>query len=324
MFRLAIMEIFHTPVLLQECLEFLAPEKPNAVMVDGTLGEGGHSAAFLSRFPDLTVFGIDADAEIQKRAQQRLSEFGNRIRFYHLWSDDFFKNNPLEQKFDIILLDLGISIFHYAASQRGFSFSNDETLDMRLNLHTKRSAADLVASLNEKDLADMIFQYGEERYSRRIARSIVERRSIKPIKTSKDLADVIFQTVPPKYRYGRLHPATRTFQALRIAVNGELERLPRLLELAFQALAAGGKLGVITFHSLEDRIVKQYFRTLSKTFLESENMPIVDTERRYCATLVNKKAIQASEEEVTQNPPSRSAKLRVIKRNGICSDGVVE
>ena len=317
------MEVFHTPVLLRECLELLAPEKSNALMVDGTLGEGGHTEAFLSRFSDLTVYGVDADAEIQKRARQRLSGFGSRIEFYNLWSDEFFENNPSEKRFDVILLDLGISIFHYAASQRGFSFSCNEALDMRLNARTKNSAADLIASLNEKELADMIFQYGEERYSRRIARKIVERRKVKAITTSGDLADVVFNSVPSKYRYGRLHPATRTFQALRIAVNGELERLPRLLDLAFHSLADGGKLGVITFHSLEDRIVKQYFRKLSKTFLECENMPIVDTEKKFVASLVSKKAIQASEDEVAKNPPSRSAKLRVIKRNGANSVGSV-
>lgn len=309
------MVVFHTPVLLNECLEYLAPEKPNALMVDATLGEGGHSYAFLSRFKDLTVYGLDADCEIQKTAKERLAEFGGRIKFFNTWSDDFFKANIMEVKFDIILIDLGISIFHYSASHRGFSFSNDEVLDMRLNANTRKTARDLIATLSEKDLADIIFKFGEERYSRQIARKIVERRKTKAITSSKDLADIIFNAVPPKYRYGRLHPATRTFQALRIEVNSELERLPKLLELAFEALAVGGKLGVISFHSLEDRIVKHHFRTLSKTFVEKENMPIQNNGEKFLASLLTKKAIQASEEEIRANSPSRSAKLRVIKKN---------
>ncbi|MEL3907515.1 MAG: 16S rRNA (cytosine(1402)-N(4))-methyltransferase RsmH [Treponemataceae bacterium] len=308
------MVVFHTPVLLNECLEYLAPEKPNALMVDATLGEGGHSYAFLSKFPDIRIYGLDADCEIQKRAEERLQKFGDRIKFFNVWSDDFFKTN-IEKSFDIILIDLGISVFHYSASNRGFSFSRDETLDMRLNANTGKSAGDLIANLSEKDLADIIFKFGEERYSRRIARKIVERRKTKAITSSKDLADIIFNAVPPKYRYGRLHPATRTFQALRIEVNSELERLPKLLELAFESLAEGGKLGVISFHSLEDRIVKHYFRTLSKTFVEKENMPIQDNGENFLATLLTKKPIQASEEEVRANSPSRSAKLRVIKKN---------
>lgn len=310
------MEIFHKAVLLHECLKLLAPEEPDALMIDGTLGEGGHSFAFLSQFNDLTVYGVDADREIQERAKLRLKDFSGRVKFFNAWTDDFLKNYTEEKKPHIILLDLGISVFHYAASHRGFSFSSDEKLDMRLNSKTKKTAADLIAQLSEKELADMIYRYAEERYSRQIARRIVEKRKEAPIETARELAELIFNAVPPKYRYGRIHPATRTFQALRIAVNSELDRLPRLLSLSFGLLASGGKLGVISFHSLEDRIVKHYFRELAKTVVEKNFQPINKTERNKnaVAVLLTKKPVTATDEECAANPPSRSAKLRVIQK----------
>lgn len=319
------MQIFHRPVLLNECLDLLAPEAEHQLMVDGTLGEGGHSEAFLRRFKTLSIIGVDADSKIQSVAKERLKPFGERIHFITNWSDVFFSTYVFEQKPSIILLDLGISIFHYEAAERGFSFLADEPLDMRLSNGLKTSASDIVNKLAEKDLADVIFKYGEEHFSRRIAHSIVEQRKVTPITSSKQLADIIFSAVPSKYRYGRLHPATRTFQAIRIAVNGELDRLPALLELAFATLEDGGKLGVISFHSLEDRIVKHYFRELSKkpienndgkSFAQKTNVPIVEKETRFLGTLVTKKGVKPSETEVAENSPSRSAKLRVIRKNG--------
>lgn len=308
------MKVFHKPVLLHECLNLLAPEKPNSLMIDGTLGEGGHSYAFLSQFLDLTVYGIDADAEIQKRAEERLAVFKKRLKLFNMWTDDFLRNYSESKKPDIILLDLGISIFHYLASNRGFSFSSDERLDMRLNTKTGKTALDIVNKESEKELSDLIYKYGEERYSRQIATSIVEKRKEAKIETAKQLAEIIFNAVPIRYRHGRLHPATRTFQALRIAVNGELDRLPELLSLAFKVLNEGGKLAVISFHSLEDRIVKQYFRELSKTLVENEIKPINKKEKKFLARLLTKKPITAGDEELAENPPSRSAKLRIIQK----------
>lgn len=307
------MKVFHTPVLLEECLTFLACDKADGLMVDGTLGEGGHTEAFLKKFPSLTVYGVDADSAIQAVAKERLAEFKNRVRFFNCWSDVFFKTYSFEKKPDVILLDLGISSFHYQASMRGFSFSSEEPLDMRLDTGYRISASDLVNGMGERELADIIFKYGEERYSRRIAQAIIAARKNGRIETAKQLADIIFNAVPAQYRYGHLHPATRTFQALRIAVNGELDRLPSLLESAFKCLAAGGRLGVITFHSLEDRIVKRYFKSLSTPSTEDENMPKQKVGRAV-GILLTKKAIMPTDAEVRQNAPSRSAKLRVIEK----------
>ena len=263
------MEIVHTPVLLRECLDFLSPVgepyEKNAFMIDSTLGEGGHTNAFLSKYPELKICGVDADSVIQQRAKERLSCFGDRIRFFNGWFNDFYSSYPAEMpKPDLILFDLGISVFHYEKSNRGFSFRYDETLDMRLNENGTLSAFDIVNSYSEKDLADLIFLYGEEKLSRRIASAIVEARSVSEISSSKSLAEIIYNCVPEKYRHGAIHPATRTFQALRIAANDELGHLPKALFDAFNCLNAGGKMGVITFHSLEDRIVKNFFRNLGK------------------------------------------------------------
>lgn len=309
------MEIIHTSVLLQECLSLLAPEKPGALMVDGTLGEGGHTEAFLSAFPDLRVVGIDADIMIQARARERLSPFGERVVFYPGWSDAFFAEYPSDaKKPDIILIDLGISLFHYEKSGRGFSFRSEEPLDMRLDPSSGESAADIVNTMRESDLADLIYQFGEEQYSRRIARSICEARATSRFATARSLADCIYAAVPAQYRHGKIHPATKTFQALRIAVNEELSRLPRLLNLAFGTLAPDGKLGLITFHSLEDRIVKNVFREWGKACTCPPEAPICKCGGKPKAELLTKKAVSASDEEVSRNPPSRSAHLRVVRK----------
>lgn len=309
------MEIIHTSVLLQESLTHLAPENPHSLMIDGTLGEGGHSEAFLEAFPDLRIIGIDADVRIQSRARERLSPYGERMCFYPGWSDNFFKDYPTdEKKPDIILLDLGISLFHYEKSGRGFSFRSDEPLDMRLDPLSGESAADIVNTMKETELADLIYQFGEERYSRRIAKVICEKRSASKFATAKALADCIYSAVPSDYRHGRIHPATKTFQALRIAVNEELTRLPRLLSLALDVLVPGGKFGVITFHSLEDRIVKNYFRTMSKACICPPEVPICKCGGRPKVDLLTRKSISPSEEEISLNPPSRSARLRIVRK----------
>ncbi len=309
------MEVVHKPVLLEECLNFLKPFESDNLFVDGTLGEGGHSEAFLNRYPQLTVIGIDADSKIQGVAKQRLASFGERIRFVNSWSDDFFENYPAElAKPNLILIDLGISVFHYNKSGRGFSFNSTEPLDMRLNSGSEITAADIVNSYNEKELADLIFNLSEERYSRRIAAAILAKRAELKFSTAKELADCIFYAVPKNYRHGKIHPATKTFQALRIAVNGELDRLPRLLELSFSVLAEQGRLGVISFHSLEDRIVKLYFRELAKSCTCPKNVPICKCGAKPRALLITKKAVKASAAEIKDNPPSRSARLRVVQK----------
>lgn len=313
------MEIVHTPVLLEETLKYLSPVgesfEDNPFMVDSTLGEGGHTFAFLTKFENLHIIGLDADRNIQARAKERLAVFGDRMNFHLGWFNDFYANYPTElPKPNIILFDLGISVFHYEKSGRGFSFRYDEKLDMRLNDSEGKSARDLVNSMRENDLADLIFNYSEERYSRRIARAIVECRENAPIETSKDLADVIYRSVPAAYRHGALHPATKTFQALRIAVNKELTRLPEALNSAFDCLQVGGKMGVITFHSLEDRIVKNTFRNWAKACSCPPEQPICTCGGKPKAELLTRKPVGPTEEEVEQNSPSRSAKLRVVRK----------
>ena len=314
------MEFVHTPVLLEECLNRLSPEgeafESNAFMIDATLGEGGHSFAFLSRFPTLNIAGIDADAVIQQRARKRLSKFGERMRFYNGWFNEFFENYPQEfPKPNIILFDLGISVFHYECSGRGFSFRYEEELDMRLKPDAENeSAADIVNTMSEEDLANLIYLYGEEKLSRKIAHSIVEARRGGRIESSKALADIIFNAVPSSYRYAAIHPATRTFQALRIAVNKELKRLPESLHNAFNLLKVGGKMGVITFHSLEDRIVKNYFRNLGKACVCPPELASCRCGGIPCAQVLTKKPIEPGVDEIRENSPSRSAKLRVVRK----------
>ncbi len=313
------MEIVHTPVLLRECLDFLSPVgepyEKNAFMIDSTLGEGGHTNAFLSKYPELKICGVDADSVIQQRAKERLSCFGDRIRFFNGWFNDFYSSYPAEMpKPDLILFDLGISVFHYEKSNRGFSFRYDETLDMRLNENGTLSAFDIVNSYSEKDLADLIFLYGEEKLSRRIASAIVEARSVSEISSSKSLAEIIYNCVPEKYRHGAIHPATRTFQALRIAANDELGHLPKALFDAFNCLNAGGKMGVITFHSLEDRIVKKFFRNLGKECVCPPEFAECRCGGKQCAEILTRKPVCPGEEEIKVNSPSRSAKLRVVRK----------
>ena len=309
----------HTPVLLAECLEELSPVgepfEKDAFMVDSTLGEGGHTEAFLQRYPGLKICGVDADQAIQARARERLSAFGGRVFFYNGWFNDFYSNYPQDlPKPNLILFDLGISIFHYELSGRGFSFRNDEPLDMRIDPSKGRSAADIVNQAGERELADLIYLYGEEKLSRRIAAAIVEARACGKIESSAALAGIVEKAVGGRYAREKIHPATRTFQALRIAVNDELGHLPKALFDAFNVLEAGGKMGVITFHSLEDRIVKNFFRNLAKQCVCPPNAPKCVCEGRPCAEILTKKPLGPTDQEVKVNSPSRSAKLRVARK----------
>ena len=313
------MEIVHTPVLLQECLDYLSPAgepfEKHALMIDSTLGEGGHSFAFLSKFPGLSIIGLDADKNIQTRARERLAPFGERMNFFNGWFNDFYENyDKTGRRPDLILFDLGISVYHYEKSGRGFSFRQDEPLDMRLNASEGESAGDIVNGWKEEALANMIYLYSDEKMSRRIARAIVEARTAGKITSSKALADLIWDAVPASYRYGQIHPATRTFQALRIAVNSELRRLPLALHSAFNVLNEGGKMGVITFHSLEDRIVKNYFRNLGKQCVCPPQQAVCSCGGRPCAEVLTRKPVEPTSEEVKSNSPSRSAKLRVVRK----------
>lgn len=293
------MQYVHCPVMKDEVLQFLVPNRADAIMVDCTLGEGGHSELFLSKYPDLKVIGLDRDDAIRAKAENRLSVFGDRFEAKATWFDDFWKNYD-GPKVDLVLFDLGISVFHYEESGRGFSFRKSEDLDMRLNANNGFSAKDIVNTYAEEDLANVIYNYGEERYSRRISKAICEYRKQKSIEKTDELAEIIFNAVPGEYRHRRIHPATKTFQALRIEVNGELDRIESSLDNAIKALLPGGRIGVITFHSLEDRPVKWFFK---------KHTDVVE--------ILTKKPVVPTEEECRTNSPSRSAKLRVVEKRSI-------
>jgi 16S rRNA (cytosine1402-N4)-methyltransferase len=297
-----------------EVKQYLIPptDRPS-VMVDCTTGEGGHTHMMLSEYPLLSVYGLDCDTHIQEKAKNRMKEFGDRFIPVHTWFNDYFDNYQGEP-IDLVLFDLGISIFHYAESERGFSFKKEEKLDMRLNDQSPLTASDIVNKYKEEDIANIIYKYGEERYSRRIARAICESRAEKEIVNANDLEDIIFKAVPAAYKHGRIHPATRTFQALRIEVNKELDRIEPALRGAVKALRPGGRIAVITFHSLEDRIVKWTFKDLARKCTCPPEQMRCTCGGKAAIKIINKKPIVATDEENKLNPPSRSAKLRIIEK----------
>ncbi len=279
----------HLPVLPQEVIVGLAVS-PGGHYLDTTVGGGGHSRLILEAAADVRVTAIDQDEDALAAARKELAEFGDRIQFIHSnFADYEFPPNT----FDGILADLGVSSYHLDKAERGFSFRQAANLDMRMDRGRSLTAADVINNWDEAELADIFFKYGEERLSRRIARRIVERR---PLHTTTELAEAIASSVPPKYRYGRIHPATRVFQALRIVVNDELKSLETFLDKAPNALVPGGRIAIISFHSLEDRPVKHGLR----------NSPLLK--------VLTKKPIIATEEEISQNPRSRSAKLRIAQK----------
>ncbi len=307
--------IVHTSVMREEAFRYLVSEESRGLYIDATLGEGGHAEYFLENNRNIAMAGVDADRSIMQVAQRRLARFGDRIRFYPMWFNQFFADYPDElPRPEGVLFDLGISTFHYERGMRGFSFGRDEKLDMRLDEGLEISAADIVNEYPENELADLIFEYGEERLSRPIARAISRARRGGAISSSRQLAEIIWNAVPPSYRYGRIHPATRTFQALRIAVNGELARFEQALELGLSTLKVGGRLAVIAFHSLEDRIAKQFFREKNKSCTCPPEWPMCKCGGRRIVDILTRKPVRATEEEVQRNAPSRSARLRVIEK----------
>ncbi len=323
----------HTSVLLQESLTLLSVPHEPVLMIDATLGLAGHSIAFLEKYPGLQLIGVDADASMLEEAEKRLYPYKNRCTLVHQFFDDFFINfSKGGQKADIILFDLGVSMVHFKEARRGFGLMEDETLDMRLNAETGRTALELLEMSSERDLVRILKQYGEEQYAVPIARAIIRARDAHELKTAKELAELVKQIVPARVRYGKIHPATKTFQALRIAVNDELGRIERALEPALRTLAPLGCIGVISFHSLEDRIVKQTFaRYVQKKSVNkyadqksskiAQKTPIssIDAHREsnlLALELLVKKPVIASQEETRQNPASRSAKLRAARRIG--------
>jgi len=292
------MGVKHVPVLVEEVMTFLRCEAGHTY-VDATLGGGGHASEILKRTaPDGVLIGMEWDEDALSEATSALKPFGDRVRifrenFVHL--PDLIKGESV----DGILFDLGLSSIQLEKEGRGFSFRGESPLDMRMDQRMDRTAADLVDHLALEELESIISHYGEERWAKRIARAIVQEREREPIRTTGALSQVIYRAIPKRFHSRRIDPATRTFQALRIKVNEELENLRKILDTGWKILKRGGRICVISFHSLEDRMVKEAFRRLEK---EGE------------VRVLTKKPVTPSEEEQKRNPRSRSAKLRCAER----------
>ncbi len=302
--------IQHEPVLLEEVLDGLNL-RPNSRCIDGTVGAGGHARGILERSaPNGQLLGLDADPEAIHYVEEILRPFAARVTWRNA---SFAKMGSIAgalgfESVDGILLDLGISSRQLDNPERGFSFREKGPLDMRMDPNQRQTAADLVNDLEVEELARVIWLYGEERYSRRIARAIVAAR---PIETTEELATLVERTIG---RREKIHPATRTFQALRIATNRELEALEQALPQARDLLKPGGRLAVISFHSLEDRLVKRFFQQEARDCICPVDAPICTCQHRASLRIITRKPVQATPEEIDRNPRSRSAKLRIAER----------
>ncbi len=303
-------ETTHIPVLYHEVLAFLQPQ-PNGLFIDGTLGTGGHTVGILkASAPDGRVLAFDHDAEAIRFTRKRLLEYGDRVTYVNA---NYAKMGILAPDYgfdevDGILLDLGLSSRQLANGRRGFSFNKEGPLDMRYDTTSGTTAADLINNIPESDLSEILWRFGEVRQSRRMAELIVNNR---PLYTTTELAKLISSRFPQK---GRKHPATQAFQAIRIAVNQELEAVEQGVQAATRLLKNGGRLAVISFHSLEDRFVKRHFRELSRDCICPPQQTICTCGGKANYQLVNRKVVKASEKEIGENPRSRSARLRVIER----------
>jgi len=303
----------HEPVLFKEILEFLQPNRPDGTLVDATVGLGGHSEALLERHPDIRLVGIDRDPEALERSKERLSRFGDRVtlaRGRHESLIDILKQSNVAT-ISGLLADLGVSSMQLDDASRGFSFRFEGPLDMRMG-REGTSAADLVNTLDERELATILRDYGEEPMARRIARAIVEARTEAPIETTSRLAEIIRSV--KRARPHDIDPSTLTFQALRIAANEELTGLDRFIDDAVSVLESGARIAVISFHSLEDRIVKRAFRRLEGECTCPPGMPVCGCGATEIVKILTGRPVTASEEEERRNPRSRSAKLRVAEK----------
>ena len=308
-------EFHHVSVLLQECLDGL-DIKPDGIYVDGTLGGAGHSSQIAARLTAGRLIGIDRDPVALEAAGERLKPFGNRVTLVH---SNFCEIKQVLQDLDIpgvdgILLDLGVSSPQLDDGTRGFSYMADAPLDMRMNSQDSLNAEIVVNTWSQEELKRILYTYGEERYAPQIAGAICRRREEKPIKTTMELVDIIRSAMPPAALREKQHPAKRSFQAIRIAVNDELGSVEKVMEDAIPLLNKGGRLAVITFHSLEDRIVKTAMAAASKGCTCPPNFPVCVCGKKPQVRLVSRKPIVATEEELEANPRSRSAKLRVCEK----------
>lgn len=306
------MEFKHVSVLLNECLEGLNI-KEDGIYVDCTLGGAGHSSEILRRLSNKgTLIGIDQDEDALKAAQNRLKDYDNVIYVHNNFHNIDSILNELEiPKVDGILMDLGVSSYQLDTGDRGFSYMKDASLDMRMDRRRDLTAHYVVNNYSERDLERIIRDYGEENFAKRIAKFIVERREVKEISTTGELSEIIKEAIPAKFRREGPHPAKRTFQAIRIEVNGELEILNKAVEDSVKHLNKNGRIAIITFHSLEDRIIKNKYRDLENPCKCPPDFPICACGKLPEIKTITRKPIEPSKEEVEINPRSRSAKLRV-------------
>ena len=308
-------EFYHISVLLQECLDGLNI-KPEGIYVDGTLGGAGHSSQIAKRLTTGRLIGIDRDPVALKAAGERLAPYQDNVTLVH---SNFCEIKQVLQDLEIdgvdgILLDLGVSSPQLDDGARGFSYMADAPLDMRMNNQDRLTAETVVNTWSQEELKRILYTYGEERYAPQIASAICRRREEKPIKTTLELVDIIRSAMPPAALREKQHPAKRSFQAIRIAVNDELGSVEKVLEDAIPLLNPGGRLAIITFHSLEDRIVKTAMAAASKGCTCPPNFPICVCGNKPKVKLISRKPIVASGEELEANPRSRSAKLRVCEK----------
>lgn len=309
------MDFKHISVLLEESVQNLNINK-DGIYVDCTMGGGGHSEKIVSELSAKgTLVGIDRDEEALAASKQRLSRYDNVI-YVH---DNFhnIKNILANQgitEVDGIIADLGVSSYQIDNRDRGFSYMEDNRLDMRMDTTSDFDAYKLVNTYSEQQLADVIFRYGEEKFSRKIAKAIVEKRAVRPIETTLELVEIIKKVIPERFRQKGSHPAKRTFQALRIEVNGEIEPLSQAVEDMFDCLKKGGRLSIITFHSLEDRIVKTKYNELSQGCTCPPDFPICVCGKTPRGKVITKKPILPTDNECEQNKRSKSAKLRIIEK----------
>jgi 16S rRNA (cytosine1402-N4)-methyltransferase len=307
----------HVPVLSGPALEWLTPALTGeGPLVDCTLGAGGHSEAFLRALPDLVVIGIDRDRDALEAAQRRLEPFGSRMRLVQTNFADIEQAARGEgyEQVGAILYDLGVSSPQLDRAERGFGFRSGFPLDMRMDQEADLKAQDIVNNYSEDRLVDIIFRYGEEKFARRIARAIVLRRAVKPFEEASDLAEVVKTAIPAATRRTGPHPARRTFQALRIETNAELESLERSLTTAVDLLRPGGRVAVISYHSLEDRIAKQTFRTAAEGCTCPKDMPICVCGKSPRVKVLTNRPVRPDEQETARNPRSDSARMRVAEK----------
>ena len=309
------MEFSHKSVLLDECIENLAI-KPDGIYLDGTLGGAGHSYEIAKRLTTGRLIGVDRDAVALQAARERLAPFADRVTTVHsnFSALDTILDDLGIDAVDGMLFDLGVSSPQLDDAQRGFSYMADAPLDMRMNREDALTAYDVVNTWEQEDLRRILYEYGEERYAPQIAAAISRKREEKPIETTLQLVDVIRGAMPPQAQREKQHPAKRSFQAIRIAVNDELGAVGKLMKTAFRRLNPGGRLCVITFHSLEDRIVKSEMQQAARGCTCPPEFPVCVCGKKPIIRIVSKKPIQSREAELNENPRARSAKLRVAEK----------